>query len=126
MSNKSILILLVILVVVLGFVLTCPNKDMHKKAAVAQISQIIQSDSSAQADMNAIGGAVVTSALSTAMDNILTVNNYAVFSLGTVKYNNDNRVVSIGVLHHVFILLNKEDLAGIDSEAMTPEDQGNE
>jgi hypothetical protein len=49
-----------------------------------------------------------------------------VFSLGTVKYNNDNRVVSIGVLHHVFILLNKEDLAGIDSEAMTPEDQGNE
>jgi hypothetical protein len=112
MNNKGVVALLVGLVILFGLILTCPNKDDHKIAVVAKITEAIKNDSinANNYSKEFLGGIVVSKIIEVAADNILSVNNYFVFSLGTIHYNGDQRVVSFGILHHVFCLFSKKDL----------------
>ncbi len=116
MSNKGVLILLVVLVAIFGIILTCPNKEDHQSAIAAKVTDIIKSDSVASSSgIGALGAAVVSKFVEAAVTNVVTVNNYFFFSIGSVSYNNEKAVVSIGVVHHVFCLFSKEDLAKFDT-----------
>jgi hypothetical protein len=111
MSNKGVLILLVVLVVVFGIILTCPNKEDHQNAIATKVTGIIKNDSLASSSgIGVLGTAVVTKFVEAAVDNMVTVKNYFFFSLGTASYNNEKAVISIGVLHHVFCLFDQKDL----------------
>lgn len=116
MSNKAILILLTILVVVFAFIMTCPNKEDHQSAIANQVTEIIKSDSVASTTgIGLLGTAVISKFVEAAVANMISVNNYFFFSLGTVKYNNEKVLVSIGVMHHVFCLFDKKDLEKFDT-----------
>src|SRR5574344_1466316 len=111
MNNKKVLILLVVLVVLFGIILTCPDKEDHQNAVTAQITDMIKNDSvAANTGIGVLGTAVVSKFVDAAVDNMVSVKNYFFFSLGTVSYNKETAVISIGVLHHVFCLFDKKDL----------------
>jgi hypothetical protein len=117
MSNKGVLSILIGLVILFGFILTCPNKEDHKQAIVGKVETVIKSDTVAD-DMNAlkmIGGAVISKMIEVAADKMVTVDNYFIFSLGSVRYHGEKRLVSIGILHHVFCLFSEKDLNQIGS-----------
>jgi hypothetical protein len=116
MSNKGVLILLISLVIIFGIILTCPNKEDHKVAVVNKVTSILKSDSVSSSSLEMIDAAsnvVVAKIIETAVDNLLTVDNYFFVSLGTIKYDHSKRLISIGVLHHVFVLFSKDDLEGL-------------
>ncbi|NLI37407.1 MAG: DUF4359 domain-containing protein [Bacteroidales bacterium] len=116
MSNKGVLILLVVLVAVFGVIMTCPDKSAHQNAITDKVVNIIKNDSVASATgIGTLGAGVITKFVDAAVANVVTVNNYYIFSLGTVHYGKDKVVVSIGLLHHVFCLFDKKDMEKFDT-----------
>lgn len=121
MSNKGVLILLVMLVAVFGIIMTCPDKSAHQKAITYKVVNIINNDSVASTTgIGALGSEVIAKVVDAAVANVITVNNYYLFSIGTVSYGKDKVVVSIGCLHHVFCLFDKKDLEKFDAGGGEP------
>ena len=81
-------ILLTLVVLVAVMVVTCPKTEQHKEVI----------DNAVKTVSNAFAGKVIE----TAVDNLVTVDNYVVCSLGKVHYDGKDHIVSLGVFGHIF------------------------
>lgn len=99
-------------------VFTCPSTDQHKETLAETVTEAVteasQSDSLTDNDainnvMQTIANNFTRKVIHTAVNNLLSVDNYVLFSLGKVHYANEQYVVSVGLLGHVFTV-DKEDL----------------
>lgn len=102
---KSILSTLLTVLLLGGLlVLTCPNKQDHTDALKNELNTYLNKQSS---DEEAGGLAALQSAIGTGLgglviESMLRVDNYFIFSVGRFTAPNEERVVSVGVLNHVF------------------------
>ncbi|EFN90854.1 hypothetical protein HMPREF9018_0677 [Prevotella amnii CRIS 21A-A] len=108
---------LVVILLILCF--TCPSKDDHKKALTDVITQTL--DDAKQklnddSDLTGIDQTFTTMFLSSidqvvksSIDSLLKVNNYGVFSIGKINFAGQEKIVSLGILNHVFTL-DKQDI----------------
>ena len=106
----GILLTLVILVAVM--VVTCPKTEQHKEVLSTVITTTVNNavndndnltgntfiDNAFKTISNAFAGKVIE----TAVDNLVTVDNYVVCSLGKVHYEGKDHIVSLGVFGHIF------------------------
>lgn len=106
----GILLTLVILVAVM--VVTCPKTEQHKEVLSTVITTTVNNavndndnltgntfiDNAFKTVSNAFAGKVIE----TAVDNLVTVDNYVVCSLGKVHYDGKDHIVSLGVFGHIF------------------------
>lgn len=115
MNNKVILIILIVAVVIFGFILLTPNKEQHEDAIAEKVALIIHSDSVASSDVKMIDDATLKKVIKASSETMLVYDNYYLLSIGSISFNNEKRVVSIGILHHVFCLFGKEDLEGMNN-----------
>lgn len=106
----SILLTLVVLVAVM--VVTCPKTEQHKEVLSTVITTTVNDavndndnltgnafiDNAFKTVSNAFAGKVIE----TAVDNLVTVDNYVVCSLGKVHYDGKDHIVSLGVFGHIF------------------------
>ena len=49
-----------------------------------------------------LGSMIGTGLAGLVIDNMLKVENYFVCSIGTITYENETNIVSVGILNHVF------------------------
>nr|WP_315454697.1 DUF4339 domain-containing protein [uncultured Prevotella sp.] len=113
----GILLTLVILVAVMVvlvpvMVVTCPKTEQHKEVLSTVITTTVNNavndndnltvntfiDNAFKTVSNAFAGKVIE----TAVDNLVTVDNYVVCSLGKVHYDGKDHIVSLGVFGHIF------------------------
>ena len=103
---KKLLLLILILVAITGIcVVTCPDKASHTAALKAVLNTALAeelSSSESDAGLVMLGSMIGTGLGGLVIDNMLKVDNYFVCSVGTITYDGETRVVSIGVLNHVF------------------------
>lgn len=103
---KKLLLIILILVVITGVcVVTCPDKASHTAALKEVLNTALTeelSSSESDAGLVMLGSMIGTSLGELVIDNMLKVDNYFVCSIGTITYDGETRVVSIGVLNHVF------------------------
>ena len=103
---KKILLFILVLTAIAGVcVVTCPDKEAHTEALKEELSDILTEELSRggnKPDMVMLGSIIGTGFGGLVIDNMLKVNNYFVCSIGTVTLDGKTRVVSIGVLNHVF------------------------
>ena len=106
----GILLTLVILVAVM--IVTCPKTEQHKEVLSTVITTTVNNavndndnltgntfiDNAFKTVSNAFAGKVIE----TAIDNLVTVDNYVVCSLGKVHYDGKDHIVSLGVFGHIF------------------------
>ena len=106
----GILLTLVILVAVM--IITCPKTEQHKEVLSTVITTTVNDavndndnltgntfiDNAFKTVSNAFAGKVIE----TAVDNLVTVDNYVVCSLGKVHYDGKDHIVSLGVFGHIF------------------------
>lgn len=93
-------------------IFTCPNAQDHKDAlsdvVTATVNDAVQETSSSMEDdflakaFNAISKAFTGRVVKEAIDNLITVDNYFVCSIGKVNYDNKEHIVSVGLLNHIF------------------------
>lgn len=105
-------ILITLIVVASVLILTCPKPEQHKEVLSSVITATVNDaandstnttgneliDNAFRSISNAFAGKVVEAAV----DNLVTVDNYVVCSLGKVNYNGKDYVVSLGLLGHIF------------------------
>ena len=89
-------------------VVTCPDKSAHSEALKDLINTVMTEElnKSVETDEDA-GWAMLGSMIGTGLgglmiDNMLKVENYFVCSIGTITYENETNIVSVGILNHVF------------------------
>lgn len=112
-----LLTLLLVAVVVAAMVFTCPDSRRHKEVVTNVMTETLNdmSASGSAADdllthgIRVVGDLLVGNVTETAIDKMLTVDNYFVCSIGKIHYDGKDHVVSAGILGHVFTI-NKEDL----------------
>ena len=113
-SHTSCLIgiLLTLVVLVAVMVVTCPKTEQHKEVLSTVITTTVNDavndndnltgntfiDNAFKTVSNAFAGKVIE----TAVDNLVTVDNYVVCSLGKVHYDGKDHIVSLGVFGHIF------------------------
>lgn len=106
----------ILLSVLFGFlvllVVTCPSESAHKERISTVVKQGIGMSSGADDDgwgtfFQLIGGGIADYAV----DQMLEVNSYFLFSVGSITYDNETKPLTVGVLGHVFATVNKEDIS---------------
>ena len=105
-------ILLTLVVLVAVMIVTCPKTEQHKEVLSTVITTTVNNavndndnltgntfiDNAFKTVSNAFAGKVIE----TAVDNLVTVDNYVVCSLGKVQYEGKDHIVSLGVFGHIF------------------------
>ena len=111
---KKLLLFILILVAVAGVcVVTCPDKAAHSEALkdlvnTALTEELAEGVSETDAGFVAFGSMLGTGLAGIVLDNTLKVENHFVCSVGTITYAGKTKIVSIGILNHVFTA-DKED-----------------
>lgn len=91
------------LVALLVLVFTCPNKEAHRDAIANEVNKIVDDQMGQTNDQFAAFGKVVAAGIvNTALDQMLRVDNYVVFSIGKIHYMDKTKKVSFGILGHVY------------------------
>lgn len=105
---KAIFYTLLIILILGGIcVATCPDKDAHSEALKDLLNQVITEELSAgeeDAGLAMLGSMIGTGLGGLVIDNMLKVENLFVCSVGTITYEGQTHVVSIGLMNHVFTL----------------------
>ena len=105
---KAILYTLLIVVILGGIcVVTCPDQEAHSTALKNLWNKLVTEELSQGADeedavLVAFGSVLGTGIGGMVIDNMLNVDNYFVCSVGTITYDGEKQIVSVGVLNHVF------------------------
>lgn len=106
---KKIVIFLLILVAAAAVcVVSCPDKSAHSEALEEVLHAAISEELSDGGNSEDNYGMVeFLSALGKGiggfvLDSVLKVENYFVCSVGTISYKGETKVVSVGILNHVF------------------------
>lgn len=107
-TSGGILALLIILVA------TCPKSDTHKQKVAESISTAINQEAfQKSAEIGALSAFLVPNMTKYLTDNLLTVKDYVIFSVGKVYDSEKWHIVSVGVFNHVFTTFSEEDIKTI-------------
>lgn len=104
---KKFLLFILILVIVAGVcVVTCPDKTAHSEALKdvlnTAITEELSSSDKSDAGLVMFGSMIGTGIGGLVIDNMLKVDNHFVCSIGTMTYDGKTRIVSFGIMNHVF------------------------
>lgn len=109
---KKLLLFILILVAVAGVcVVTCPDKEAHSEALKDLVNTVLTEELAeveSEAGFVAFGSMLGTGLAGIVLDNTLKVENHFVCSVGTITYAGKTKIVSLGILNHVFTA-DKED-----------------
>lgn len=117
-SNKP-LILTVILVLILALlVFSCPNNSDHQNAVKSEVRAFVNESIDENTSSDGLLGSILSFgqkyisgvALDSFMESSFRTDNYFVCSMGRIEFMGKDKVVSFGILGHVFTF-SKEDLA---------------
>lgn len=96
-------LLVVALALFIALVSTCPTPEAHRDKVSGEVNQMVGELTGGATDAWGLMGSMITSHIvGIAIDQILTVDNYMVCSVGRIHYLGKTRTVSLGVLGHVF------------------------
>ena len=91
-------------------VVTCPDKSAHSEALKDLLNTVMTEElnKSVETDEDA-GWAMLGSMIGTGIgglmiDNMLKVENYFVCSVGTMTFEGETKIVSLGLMNHVFTI----------------------
>ena len=109
---KAVLYTLLVLLILGGIcVATCPDREEHSETLKGLVNQVITSELSGEEEDAALvmfGSVIGTGLGGLVIDNMLNIEDYFVCSIGTVTFNGETHVVSVGLLNHVFTIDEKK------------------
>lgn len=92
-------------VMALVLIATCPDRATHHEAIKSVMSEVINSEmDNSRLDENvaSIGTMLAVNAVDSYLKSNLMVRDRTFYNVGVISYNGEFRMVSVGVLNHVF------------------------
>ena len=110
-GNKKWWGLVITIIVIMLLAVTCPSKDDHKDALNGDISTAVTNTIAGQQSLlQLVGNYFVSKIVDATLESNLKYSNYLVCSVTRAELNDKKSILSVGVLSHVFVLFNKDDL----------------
>ena len=107
---KKFLFLIVFLAVVAGaLIATCPDRNAHLEAIKSVVSEVANEEMDKQSNILTTELASISTMLTinmadTYLKSNLIIRDHTLFNIGYISYNDDLRMISFGILNHVFTL----------------------
>lgn len=107
---KKFLFLIVFLAVVAGtLIATCPDRNAHLEAIKSVVSEVANEEMDKQSNILTTGLASISTMLTinmadTYLKSNLIIRDHTFYNIGYISYNDDLRMISFGILNHVFTL----------------------
>lgn len=122
--NKGVVAFVLGVFLVLVLVVSCPERTRHTEVLTNEVTQAFgdklreeskdtESVSKEAAESlfgELFGEGLMRSVSSFAIDNLLLYNTYFVFSTGSIRYQGESHIVTVGVLNMVFVLADVDEL----------------
>lgn len=110
----------IVIAVVIAFALTvtCPSREQHCEAVAGEISAAISQSSGASGFWGMFSNIFASGVVNMAVSQFLDVDNYYLFSIGTINIEGKSRAVSFGMLNHVFTFDNDYIQQAINEEGI--------
>ena len=110
---RNFLLFILIIVFISGFsVISCPDKEAHSEAIMENINELIDEEATkdvtneSEKALALLASSLVSGISNLVIDSRLSVNNYFLFSVGKVTFDGESKIVSVGLLNHVFTDIN--------------------
>ena len=110
---RNFLLFILIIVFISGFsVISCPDKEAHCEAIMENVNELIDEEATkdvtneSEKALALLASSLVSGISNLVIDSRLSVDNYFLFSIGRVTFEGESRIVSIGMLNHVFTDIN--------------------
>ena len=107
---KKFLFLIVFLAVVAGaLIATCPDRNAHLEAIKSVVSEVANEEMDKQSNILTTELASISTMLTinmadTYLKSNLIIRDHTFYNIGYINYNDDLRMISFGILNHVFTL----------------------
>lgn len=107
---KKFLFLIVFLAVVAGaLIATCPDRNAHLEAIKSVVSEVANEEMDKQSNILTTGLASISTMLTiniadSYLKSNLIIRDHTFYNIGYISYNDDLRMISFGILNHVFTL----------------------
>lgn len=116
--KKRYVILLVFIIFLIAAILTNPSQDRHREIIKSKIKSHVErtikeyttTENPWEKFGQALGMAFVGVIVDKLVDNLITSDNYVLFSLTKVKILGETRVIGIGIFGKVFIFKDLKDI----------------
>lgn len=110
----------IVVAVVIAFALTvtCPTREQHCEAVAGEISAAISQSNGASGFWGMFSNIFASGVVNMAVNQFLDVDNYYLFSIGTINIEGKSRAVSFGILNHVFTFDNDYIREALNEERM--------
>lgn len=102
---------LILFIVAIGVLLiaTCPDHNAHQAAIKSVVSEVINAEMDKQSNILSTELASISTMLTVNMaDSYLNTNliirDHTLFNIGYINVDNDLRMISFGILNHVFTI----------------------
>lgn len=112
---KKLLVSLFFIALVILLALTSPPKKVHSESITNVFNDAIRNKSESDNIFSILMDGAASYFLSSIVDKNLIVDDYLIFSLGKIQTQEESKIVSVGILNHVFTLGTKEMLEALES-----------
>lgn len=103
---KKYLIGALVLIAVIVMVKTVPDKKVHKKAMMEAVKEYVDEEAAnlglGDDVLSNLGKGIVNKTVEVALNSKLEVDNYLLFNMTHVELDGENKILSLGILGHVF------------------------
>ena len=103
---KKLLTIVIILLVAVLMTQTVPDKRAHKEAMMKAVKELVDEEAENRGfkdnGLTRIGKSIVNSAIETALNSKLKVDNYYPFNTTHIRQGDENKLLSVGIFGHVF------------------------
>lgn len=127
--SRAVVWLAVAAVAFFILLMTCPGADKHREAVSREVSEAVASASdeldTGNAALDMLGGmfgSVITTQIVDAMvGQMVSVDDYFIFSIGKLHYGAEEKTVSFGILGHVFTFDSADLRKAIETDKPLPD-----
>jgi hypothetical protein len=105
--KKFLFLLFLLAVIAVTLMATCPDKKAHHEALKDVASKVINAEmlnSKIDESMASIGRMLAINVVDAYLSSNLILGDHTFYNIGYISYNDDLRMISFGILNHVFTL----------------------
>ena len=105
--KKFLFVVVVLIALGVTLMLTCPDKKAHQEAIKAVASEVVNAEMDSQSideSLASIGTVLALGVVDAYLSTGLIVRDHTFYNVGVISYEGEFRIVSVGVLNHVFTI----------------------
>lgn len=103
---KKLLFLVIVLLVAVLMTQTVPDKKAHKEAMMKAVKELVDEEAEERGlkdnGLTRLGKGIVNKAIEAALGTKLKVDNYYLFNTTHIRMKGNDKLLSVGLLGHVF------------------------